>query len=542
MEDIVGITARVPASAEGCSAEERALAAAIDATTSIQSLLDRHAQQRPDACAVVCNSAADGWMRASWSRFADDSRRAAAALHALGVGPGDHVALLLDNRSAYECFVATLGLLRRGAALVPLNTRSTAAELAYVLAASDCRWLIAGAEAADRVENARSELPGLKLVIGVGGAPAGWADWHEVLECAPDRAADAAVGPETVWSILFTSGTTARPKGAVHTHRTALATGAVYSGILGLGPGEVLHHAIPFFTSSGAQIGTMTMLWSGCTMIVEPIFDQARMVRRMAEEGTTVGVAVPSQFLFMLDALKAHRADLGCVRLWGYGSAPMPGEVSRALAEICPKSGQRQVYGMTETGAAGTTLAPEFAFAKPGSCGQPMPLCEIMVADEAGRALGPDEIGEICIRSPANMCGYYNNPEATQAALRDGWMHTGDIGRKDADGFLYYLDRLKDVINRGGLKISSMEVEDTLYRHSAVLEAAVVAVPHPQLGEDIRAFVALRPGMRTEAEELRAHCAALLSPHKVPRDIRFIEALPRNSMGKVQKTELRRLG
>src|SRR5919202_1971510 len=142
-----------------------------------------------------------------------------------------------------------------------------------------------------------------------------------------------------------------------------------------------------------------------------------------------------------------------------------------------------------------------------------MPLCDAKIVDEAGRTLGPDEVGEICLRGPANMLGYYNNQEATQAALRDGWMHTGDIGRMDEDGFLYYLDRLKDVINRGGLKVSSMEVEDTLYRHPAVLEVAVVAVPHPQLGEDIRAFVALRPGMRPgmqiRADELRAHCAAL---------------------------------
>ena len=257
----------------------------------------------------------------------------------------------------------------------------------------------------------------------------------------------------------------------------------------------------------------MMMLWSGCTMVVEPAFEQHRMVQRMAEEGATVVVAVPSQFLFMLDALKARQTDLGRVRLWAYGSAPMPGEISHALAEICPDTGQRQVYGMTETGG-GTTLAPEFAFSKRGSCGQPMPLCEVIVVDEMGLTLGPDEVGEICTRSPANMLGYYKNPEATKAALNDGWMHTGDIGRKDADGFLYYLDRLKDVINRGGLKISSMEVEDALYRHPAVLEAAVVDVPHPKLGEDIRAYVALRPGLRIEVEELRAHCAALLSPDK----------------------------
>ena len=405
------------------AADERALAAAINARQSIQSLLDRHARERPDACALACCSASGDWVDVSWSRLAEDSRRAAAGLRTIGVEPGDHIALLLDNRSAYECFVATLGMVRRGAVLVPLNTRSTAAELAYALKAADCRWLISGGEAVERVEAARGEALGLRRVIGVGGTPAGWADWLEILRHAPDRTAEAAVGPDTVSGILFTSGTTARPKGAVHVHRTAIATGAVYTAILGLGPGEVLHHAIPFFTSSGAQALTMIMLWSGCTMVVEPIFDQARMVQRMTEQGTTVGVAAPSQFLFMLDALKARRAELDRVRLWVYGSAPMPGEVARVLAEIFPKAGQRQLYGITETGPLGTTLAPEFAFSRPDSCGRPMPLCETMVVDDVGRILEPNEIGEICIRGPANMLGYYKNPEATAAALKGGWMH-----------------------------------------------------------------------------------------------------------------------
>ena len=177
------------------------------------------------------------------------------------------------------------------------------------------------------------------------------------------------------------------------------------------------------------------------------------------------------------------------------------------MAEIFPGAGQAQVYGMTETGPTGTICSPSSP-SRSQLLRSADAALRYEIVDEAGRVLEPNEVGEICIRSPANMLGYYKNPEATVAALKGGWMHTGDIGRKDAGGFLYYLDRLKDVINRGGLKISSMEVEDTLYRHPAVLEAAVVAAPHPQLGEDIRAFVALCPEMRAEPDELRAHCAA----------------------------------
>ena len=523
------------------STRDQALAAAIAATPSIQFLLDRHAAQRPDAVALACASVGGNWLHVSWARFAEDTRHAAAGFRHLGIDPGDHVAVLLDNRSAYECFVAYIGLLRRGGVLVPLNPRSTAEELAYTLAAADCRWLIAAAETAGSVDAARAEARGLRGVVGVGGVPEGWADWRRIADHPAETAAEVTVTPDTMSSILFTSGTTARPKGVVHTHRTAVATGGIVTTGLGLGPEDVFHHAVPFFTSSGAQFAIMAALWAGCTMVVEPAFDAARLVQRMVEESTTVAAGVPAHFVFMLEMLRARRAELGRVRLWTYGGAPMPAEIVHALTEAFPQAGQKQNYGMTETGTTGTQLTPEFTLSRVGSAGLPMPLCETMVVDEAGRALPADAVGEICIRSPANMLGYYRNPEVTAATLMDGYVRTGDIGRKDAEGFVYYLDRLKDLINRGGLKISSMEVEDALFRHPAVLEAAVVAVPHPALGEDIRAFVALRSGVRAEPEDLRAHCAERLARHKVPRDIRLIQTLPRNSMGKVQKVELRRM-
>jgi acyl-CoA synthetase (AMP-forming)/AMP-acid ligase II len=219
----------------------------------------------------------------------------------------------------------------------------------------------------------------------------------------------------------------------------------------------------------------------------------------------------------------------------------MPGKVVRALIEIFPAAEQRQNYGMTESGPTGTILPPAFTLSRLGSVGLRLPLCDIRIVDETGSVLSPDVVGEIQIRSPANMLGYYRDPDATQMTLTDGWVHIGDLGREDAEGFLWYVDRLKNVINRGGLKVSSLEIEEALFRHPAVLEVAVVPMSHPSLGEDIRAFVVLRAGADVDPEALRAHCARHLSAHKIPRDIRLVGELPRNSMGKVRKTELRHM-
>lgn len=393
--------------------ENRVLLASINTIPSIPSLLDRRALERPDAIALACASATTGWTRVSWARFAEDTRRVAAGLHELGVKGGDHVAVLLGNQNAYECFIAYGGLLRRGGVLVPLNTRSTVEELTHALEAADCQWLIAGTENVRTVEAVRSTLRRPLTIIKVGDGPEEWPDWGTVVR-APATLMDVGDDPNRLCNILFTSGTTSRPKGVMHTHRTAVAAGAILSEGLGLRATDTLHHAVPFFTSSGAQGLFMAMLWSGCGMVVEPVFDATRMVARMEKEGTTVVVAAPAQYIFMLDHLRANQGGLSRVRLWDYGGSSMPGEVVRALMEIFPGAEQRQNYGMTESGPTGTILPPAFTLSRLGSVGLRMPLCDIRIVDETGSVLPPDMVGEIQIRSPANMLGYYRDPDATE--------------------------------------------------------------------------------------------------------------------------------
>lgn len=233
-----------PRTAERRSVRDQALAEAISATPSIQFMLDRHAAERPEAVALACSSMEGGWTRASWRSFAQGTRRVAAGLLGLGICRGDHVAILLDNRSAYECFTAYIAALRAGGVVVPLNPRSAVEELAYGLKAAECRWLIAGADTAECVRAASAKVDGLRGTVGVGGAPEGWHAWRSVAESPAELGADVAVTPDATSSILFTSGTTARPKGAVHTHGSAVATGGIVATGLALDSTDVIHHAV----------------------------------------------------------------------------------------------------------------------------------------------------------------------------------------------------------------------------------------------------------------------------------------------------------
>jgi acyl-CoA synthetase (AMP-forming)/AMP-acid ligase II len=243
----------------------------------------------------------------------------------------------------------------------------------------------------------------------------------------------------------------------------------------------------------------------------------------------------------MLDELERSPRPLPSMRLWDYGGAAMPASAVRALAQKFPRVELRKQYGMTETGPSGTLLTPDQALRRIDSSGRPMPLCEVAVLDHEGQPASGRTIGEIAIRSPACMRGYYKNDEATRQVLQDGWVRTGDVGWLDEEGYLYYSDRIKDIVNRGGLKISSVEIEEVLYRHPGVLEAAVVAVPHEKLGEDIRAFVVAKDAALLDLDELRAFCREHLADYKVPRRIDCLQDLPKNSMGKIQKAVLRDL-
>lgn len=521
------------------NAHDPVLAEKLAAVGSVNQLIDELAINRADKQAIDMPAIDDGRMQLTYGELLEKTCRIAAGLQRLGLKNGDRVAILAEGAAYGECVLSYLALLRLGCVMVPINPRYVDEEIEHALKLTECIGIFASKLFAKRIEGIGSQLI-FRIAIGQG-AQGVWIPWNS-LPCDKPVGGFSGVSQNSPANIIFTSGTTGRPKGVVHTHGTALACGAIYSTALTLVAGDVYHHPIPFCTSSGTQFTIMATLWAGATHVTEPEFNAGRVIERMKSKKTTIFLGVPSHLLFLIDEmLRCNAVDFPDLRIWNYGGSVMPKEAISTLKNHFPGVELRQNYGMTETGPTGTLLGPNDVLKRLGSTGQPMPLCEIQIIDITGAVVPVAQVGEICVRSPACMKTYYGNPSATQETLVDGWIKTGDVGYLDDDGFLFYTDRSKDIINRGGLKVGSVEIEEVLYRSKDVLEAAVIAIPHPRLGEDIAAFIVQRPGGVICRKELDDLMKRSLASYKIPRYITVVSSLPKNAMGKVLKAELRQL-
>ncbi|TDR85517.1 class I adenylate-forming enzyme family protein [Enterovirga rhinocerotis] len=513
----------------------------IPAFGSIIELVERQASRRPNALALTASSAAGGEIRLSYAQLAWSASRMAAGLARLGFGRGDHVGLMMDNEAGFEAAISMLALYHLGAVAVPVNARFAAEEVAFVLGKAQCRGLVIMRRLLPVFEAVRAQVPGVAHVVTVGdGAPDDEHDWHRVFASVQAPAAGwPRPAPDDTSEILFTSGTTARPKGAVMTHSRSVAAAYGFADALSLDETDVFQSFFPFFTTASLHCVLLPSWWAGAHAVLDPGLDIPKIIDRMERERTTKYIGAPSFYIFLLDHYDSSRHDLSRLRLFDYGGASMSVEVVKRLAAAFPHVELRQTYGQTESGPAGTVLRGSHATSKLGSVGQPWPLTELRIVDDAGIPVPTGTTGEISVRSPSVMREYFDEPGLTAETLKDGWLLTGDIGYLDEDGFLYHVDRKKDMIIRGGHNIGSLEVEETFFRHPAVQEAAVVSVPHAKLGEDICAFVQLRPGQTVTADALRAFCADKLADYKIPRRIIFIDHFPRGPMGKVLKSDLR---
>jgi acyl-CoA synthetase (AMP-forming)/AMP-acid ligase II len=505
---------------------------------TIPDLLARQARMRGDALALSAASGAGARQRLDYRGLHRASLMAAAHLAAAGLGAGDRLGIYLTNDWALECFVGALGALYLGAVVVPLNTRSAPAELCHALTLTTPRLILRHAPDSATLEAA------IALGQAKGMDPPRCHDAAAMTAPRPIPSDPQGAGPDVdaLGCLLFTSGTTGQAKAVMHSHRTMIATGHCSGGALGLRAGDTYQGAFPFFTSSALNLAGMSCWVAGAGLVIEGQIDTAARLDLIRNEGTTFYHGVPSVLNFMTQTFDPARHDLRGLRVIANGGATMPGALGARIAQLWPWAAQVQIYGMTESGPAGTVLPPAFIESKAGSVGRAMAGMQIDILNEAGQPVPPGTMGEIALTGAPVALGYYRNPAATADAFDGRRIRTGDMGQLDADGFLWFGDRKKDMINRGGLKIASVAVENALYSHPDVLEAAVIAIPHPDLGEDVAAVIVAHRGKAGPelADALQALCRAALADYAVPRRILFQDSLPRNPMGKILKSDLRR--
>jgi acyl-CoA synthetase (AMP-forming)/AMP-acid ligase II len=449
----------------------------------------------------------------AYAEFDRLSNRAAHALRGFGVARGDRVTLACGNSLDYV--VAAFGVLKAGGVLNPVNPGLGTAELEYILGHAEPRVVVT-----DEASEEKLRALGTRTVLAGGLSAVG-----------PETAPDVGLGAEDASTLLYTSGTTGRPKGVVFTHGRSGTSGPHFIAALGLIPDDVILAVTPLFHGN-AWGAVVTALHAGATAAFPRAFHASEFWSLVHETGATVIYTLGTVLAMLLTREpspleRRHRLRV----ILGLGSAPIRPRVCERFAV----ENVLECFGSTDAGVV--TIEPRGVPPRPGSCGPPVPGVQVKVLDDAGAALPPRAVGEIAVHSPARMAAYFKDPEGTARALRDGWFLSGDLGYLDEDGWLYFVDRKRDVIRRGGENVSSVLVEKTLREHPAVSEAAVVGVPDPVLGQEIKAFVV--PSAPVSEEELREFAAARLAKFQVPRLWEFRDSLPKTPTQRVEKYKLR---
>ena len=504
--------------------------------------------------------------------FEEHFRQAATLAQRLidhyGVEKGDRVAIAMRNFP--EWAVAFWAAAATGAVVVPLNAWWTGPELEYGLADSGAKVLVADGQRLERLAPHLSGLSELTGVIGVRttdddgiwNVPPEADAYQDVLGEQPAAAGitlpDVTLEPEDDATIFYTSGTTGKPKGALGSQRNicgnllslgfSAARGAARSASSSTPIGETATApaqsayllSVPFFHATGCHSILVANTAAGGKLVLMRKWDPERALELIERERITIFGGVPSMAWQVLDSPDFQKRDTSSVASIGYGGAPAPPELVRRIEEMFPGRTPSNGYGLTETSSVTTMNSGDDYLTHPDSVGTPVPICDLKTVDPAGEELPAGEVGELWIRGPNVVKGYWHKPAETAQTFSDGWLHTGDVARIDEEGFVYIVDRAKDMVIRGGENVYCVEVEAALFEHPAVSDAAVIGIPHQVLGEEVGAVVTLKPGAEVTEEELRKHVGSRLAAFKVPVRIWFrSEPLPRNPAGKILKQELR---
>jgi long-chain acyl-CoA synthetase len=505
-----------------------------------------------------------GDRRISFGAFAAEANGIAAALADAGVGHGDRVAVLAANCPEWgSTFWATVSL---GAILVGLNGWWKTDEILYGLEDSGAKVLVADAKRLERITDVLADggLPALERVYVVDADPAEVGGGDRVRRFDELTAGGPADPPTTPIDegdpavIFYTSGTTGRPKGAISTHRSMVAN--LQNTVMNTLATRIATEEPPAPEGSGQTVGLLTSPLfhvAGChsnlvvsmlggVRIVMPVgrFDPVQVLELIQEEKVQIWATVPTMVWRVCEHPDRHEYDTSSITTVAFGGSPSAGELQRKVKDTFPNVRfTSNAYGLTETSSVATVLTGDDSARKPSSVGRPMPVVDIRIDDGAGGSRPPGEAGEVCIKGPILMPGYWGKPEATAEAIRDGWLHTGDVGHLDEEGFLFITDRAKDMIIRGGENVYCVEIEERLVNHPAIADAAVIGVPHDALGEEVKAVVQVAPGASITESEVQQWVAEALAAFKVPAYVELREEkLPRNASGKLLKNLLRGTG
>jgi acyl-CoA synthetase (AMP-forming)/AMP-acid ligase II len=519
------------------------------ALQSLRDLTERNAHLHGEDTHLIF-----GERHSTFRSFADRSMRLASALYGLGMRSQDRVAMLAMNCPEYlevygACEVAAY-------IIATVNFRLAAPEMEFILRDSGPRVLIFEQQYAQLVSELRPRLQSIEHYVAIGEpspqvAPTltptptqTWTHRYEDLLANGDSSGPPLrPRPDDIHSITYTSGTTGKPKGAMLSHECVLALFATWSQELGADLGHKILLAMPFFhIGARSQGGAVT--YRGGTLVVHRTFDAREIVKTVERERITQLHLAPTLMQAVLDLPDIEQFDLSSLRTVNYAAAPMP---LKTLKRAMKRFGPILINGYGQTEGAGTVLRKHYHrpegtpkdLERLTSVGQPVLDTRARIADEYDRDVPIGTVGELCLQSPQNMVGYWNNSAATIEALREGWLHTGDLARQDEDGFIYLVDRKKDMIVSGGENVYSREVEEALMSHPAVADAAVIGVPDEKWGEAVKGIVVCKAGATSTAAELVAHCRTLIAGYKCPKSVEFITELPRLPSGKVSKVSLR---
>ncbi|MEK3728685.1 class I adenylate-forming enzyme family protein [Lysinibacillus sp. FSL W8-0953] len=491
-------------------------------TMYMTDILENYAVQQPNAIATLY----DG-KKLSYRDFYQRVERFAAYLQEQDFEKDDVIALYTLNSDLF--LIAYLGVQLAGFIVMPINTKLAAPEVDFIFNHSQAKGLIYDERLAEALED----------VAYTFQHTIGFKEMRNIFENEGCERKLVQLEAHDTAVVMYTSGTTGKPKGVMLTHQNIVATADIWSSSMKMSSKDKMFICTPLFHCAGLHVFAMPMFYQGGTVVIEEAFSPTKTLAQIAATEATIFFGVPSMYTIILNTPGFKEHSFHYLRLLCYGAAPMPYELVKQVKEAFSNVKVQNLYGQTENSPAATSLLDRDALTKIGSVGKPLAQTEVCVVDSEGKSVPAGEVGEICVKGPQVMKGYLRNPEETARTIRDGWLYSGDLGRFDEEGYLYIVDRKKDMIIRGGENIYPIEVEEVLYQMPEILEAAVIGLPHEVYGEVPKAFIVLKEGQSLDEKAILSYCQTRLAKYKVPYEIAFLVELPRNASGKVLKHTLR---